>query len=107
MGKETGILLNKETGDLDIRVVRNSDGMIAQGIRIGDVTSQNISAIFRAHQGEFKDVPLLGIGIDNMLLSRNFLTYKHRIREHLGADGININRLSIDSAGNIQIDANY
>ena len=106
MGKDRGILLNRETGDLDIKIARDSRGMITQGIRLGDVTQQNIAIILKAQPGEIKEQPLLGVGIDNMLLDSSALLYKHRIRQQLEIDGLRVDKLNINKS-NIEIDANY
>ena len=106
MGKDTGILLNEKTGDLDIRVKRDANGMIVQGMQIGDVTKQNMGIIIRIQPGEIKWHPLVGVGIDNMLLSRNRLLKMHEIRKQLTADGYTVNYLEIENE-NIKIDAKY
>jgi hypothetical protein len=41
--KNLGILLNPATNDFDIKVVKDSEGKIVQGLQVGDVTKQNIT----------------------------------------------------------------
>lgn len=105
MAKETGILLDV-TGDLDIVVVRDSEGKITRGLQPGDVTVQNVNAILKGQPGEFKEVPTVGVGIDNMLLDHDYLLYKHKIRQQLTAEGMQINSLEIVNQ-DIDINANY
>lgn len=105
MGKETGILLN-ESGDLDIQVTRDVEGKIAEGLCVADITKQNIKLILDMHPGELKEHPLLGVGISNILLDHDYLRYKHKIRHHLGVEGMQINHLEIKEQ-NIEINANY
>lgn len=105
MGKETGILLDSD-GDLLIRPVGDVNGLIVQGIQLGDVTNQNVGMILRMQPGELKEHPVLGVGIDNMLLDKDYLEYKHKIRQQLSADGMQVNHLDIKGS-NIEINAEY
>lgn len=106
--KEKGIMLNALTADLDIDPVRNTARKIIQGLYIGNCTTQNMRGIIRAHPGEFREYPLLGVGIDDMLLSHDSLVYKHKIREHLTSDGFTVSRIDIDVIGQkMEINANY
>ena len=107
MGKETGILLNTETGDVDIQLKRDARGLITQGLHLGDVSEQNQELIITMQPGELKEQPMLGVGIDNMLLENETLLYKHKIREQLEMDGFRVNRIVIDKQHNIKIDAEY
>jgi hypothetical protein len=105
MAKDKGILLD-ENGDLLVQVKRNSAGQITQGLVVGDVTEQNIAVILKVQPGEIKEFPLVGVGIDNMLLSHDALLFEHKIREQLITDGYMINSLKIEK-DNIYIDAKY
>jgi hypothetical protein len=104
--KETGILLNPETNDLDIKVVKDRNGKIIQGLQVGDVTRQNTAIILYMQPGEMKEQPTVGVGINNMLLDHNALFYKHKIRQQLVADGMQVKRLNIKE-NKIELDANY
>lgn len=106
MGKETGIILNKETGDVDILVARDTEGKIIQGLRIDDITTQNISLILNMQPGELKEHPTVGVGIENILMDHDYLEYKHKIRQQLSIEGMRINHLEINGQ-NIEINANY
>jgi len=106
MNKSLGILLNPATNDFDIKVVRNSEEKIVQGLHVGDVTKQNTAIILYMQPGELKEQPTVGVGIDNILLDHDFLLYKHRIRQQLGAEGMQVNHLEINGQ-NIEINANY
>jgi len=106
MNKSLGILLNPETNDFDVKVVRNTDGMIVQGLHAGDVTKQNTAVILYMNPGEMKEQPTVGVGINNMILDKDFLLYKHRIRQQLDVEGMQVNYLEIDGQ-NIEINANY
>lgn len=105
MNKSIGILLDAN-GDLYIRPVRDENGLIVQGIQIGDVTNQNMDMILRMQPGELKEHPTVGVGIDNMLLDKDYLEYKHKIRQQLADDGMEVNHLEINGK-NIEINAKY
>ena len=104
--KNIGIILNPETRDFDIRVIRNTEGKITQGLYVGDVTRQNLSIILRIQPGELKYAPVVGVGIDNMLLDHDFLLYKHKIRQQLNTEGMQVRHLEINNQ-NIEINAHY
>lgn len=104
--KNLGIMLNPTTNDFDIKVTRDSEGKIIQGLHIGDVTKQNTSIILYMQPGELKEQPTVGVGINNMLLDHDSLLYKHKIRQQLNAEGMQVNHLEIN-AQNIEINASY
>ena len=107
MNKSLGILLNPETNDFDIKVLLVGSGAkIAQGLHIGDVTKQNTAVILYMYPGELKERPTVGVGINNILLDKDFLQYKHRIRQQLDVEGMQVNYLEINGQ-NIEINANY
>ena len=104
--KSLGIMLNAEINDFDINAVRNSEGKIIQGLYLGDVTKQNTAVILYMQPGELKEQPTVGVGIDNMLLDKNFLLYKHKIRQQLDVEGMRVNHLEINGQY-IEINAKY
>ena len=106
MNKSLGILLNPETNDFDIKVLVDTEGKITQGLHIGDVTKQNTAIILYMYPGELKERPTVGVGINNMLLDKDFLLYKHQIRQQLDVEGMQVNHLEINGQ-NIEINANY
>lgn len=104
--KNKGILLNQTTNDFDIVAIRGSDGKITQGLQVGDVTNQNVKIILCMHPGELKEQPTVGVGISNMLLDKDYLLYKHKIRQQLNAEGMQVNHLDIKKQ-NVEINASY
>jgi hypothetical protein len=109
--KEKGLTINPETGDLNIKVTRDSLGMITGGLVVGDVQKQNQAIIIYMQPGEMKEQPQIGVGIASILLSSETLLYKHKIREQLEADGFKVNHLEIEAMKNnelnIQLNAVY
>lgn len=66
MAKNIGILIDPETGDLQIDPRRNDQNVYVQGLQVGEVTIQNQAAILQAMKGELKEYPTLGVGITNI-----------------------------------------
>lgn len=110
--KDKGIQLNDSSNalekiDLKIDVKRNSDGLITQGLVIGNTLNQNKALIIIANPGEFCFNPTLGVAINNMLLDDDYLRYKHRIREHLSKDGMTVKAIEFSKDKPLLIDAKY
>lgn len=112
MAKDTGIQLidNSDEGrimDLKINPVRDASGKIVRGLVIGNTLQQNKAMILIAQQGDFKFRPDLGVGIEDLVQSEDYLEYRHRIREHFEKDGLNVTRLDLYPNKKIVIEAQY
>ena len=108
--KDTGIQFVAGTLqelDLKIEVVRGSDGLITQGLVIGDTMNQNQALILIANPGEFKFNPTIGVAIDELLLDNDYLRFRHRIREHFEKDGLKIKSIQLSDGKPLLIDASY
>lgn len=107
----TGILLDNDTCDLEMKIRRDSSGLILSGLVTGDTGAQNQALIIYLRPGEIKESPVLGVGIDDALLDNDTLLYRHRIREHLESEGFTVTYLEIEQDGddrfNININADY
>ncbi len=75
-------------------------------IAVGDVTLQNQALILDAHKGEWKERPMIGCGIADMVNDDDSGFWKRSIREELGRDHIRVKSLKIKQ-DNITIDADY
>lgn len=104
--KSMGILLN-DTGDLLIRVVKNSSGLITQGLVVGNVTKQNQRTILSAEKGEIKSNPTLGVGIRSYLDDEDFSRLLRETRIKLREDGQKVKSCGFDKQGNIIIQGGY
>ena len=62
MAKNIGILIDPETGDLQIDPRRNDQNVYVQGLQVGEVTIQNQAAILQAMKGELKEYPTFRSG---------------------------------------------
>jgi hypothetical protein len=105
--KNIGVLLDSETGDLEIRLQYDWRGKIISGLVVGDVTRQNQYLILVAQPGEFKEVPEVGVGLGNITLDNDLLAWRTKIRQQLESEGMIINILEFDAANELLIDAEY
>lgn len=103
-----GICLDSTTYDAMVKPQRNSLGLITDGLVVGDTMYQNEALILISHQGEFKETPLLGVGIDDMVNDNDILQWEHSIRVNLSRDNMDVRTALIDkTTGNITIEAEY
>ncbi len=100
-----GILLNAHYAPL-IRPLRNEQGQITQGLRIGNSLYQSQALILQLHKGELKENPAVGCGIEDMLLDNDPIYWRTLIREQLEMDNQQVNSIKITTQG-IAIDAHY
>lgn len=115
MGKDKGIQLNDhndpgsggELMDLKIDPKRGVDGKIMSGLVVGKTLKQNQALILLAHPGDLKFTPALGVGIEDALLSDDFLIFRHKIREQFGRDGMQVNRLDFYAGKPFKVEAKY
>lgn len=56
-----GILLG-DNGEVQVKVVRDSSGLITQGLVVGESDYEHVKLIVESSQGDFKDFPVLGVG---------------------------------------------
>lgn len=115
MPKDKGIQLNDhndpatggEIMDLKIDPVRGADGKIMNGLVVGKTLKQNQALLLLAQPGDLKFAPTLGVGIEDALLSDDFLVFRHLIREHFAVDGMRVNRLDFYPGKPFKVEAVY
>jgi len=108
--KDTGIQFTDGTLqdlDLKIEVLRGSDGLITQGLVIGNIMNQNQALILIANPGEFKTEPTIGVAIDELIFDNDYLRFRHRIREHFEKDGLKVKSIQLSEGKPLLIDASY
>lgn len=76
----TGILLDEDTGDIAINVVRDANGKIVSGLTLGDITYQSIRLVVLSDKGDFKEHPVLGVGAERYLKS---VGREHELRREI------------------------
>lgn len=91
---------------IDVQLKFNDEGKILSGLILGDTLRQNQALILVLHQGELKERPEVGVGIEDMLLDNDILYWRSRIREQLELDNQNVDKVRITTGG-IEIDASY
>ncbi|WP_291122798.1 hypothetical protein [Flavobacterium sp. UBA6046] len=93
----TDILLDDT---LDLQIV---DGDFV----IGESTAQHQKLLILADKGEFKDVPMRGVGARRFLEDSDPSNLAREIRTEFVADGMTVSKIQIASDLTIQVDANY
>lgn len=81
--------------DLDIKVVKDSEGKIVSGLVLSDTLPQNQAMILQLHKGELKDDISVGVGIADILLDSGTLAWKSEIREQMEMDGQTVDSVEI------------
>lgn len=96
MAKAYGILVD-DTCDL---IIENGD------LKIGESDQQHVQFIFKARYGQFRQFPLVGVGIESYIKgSINAQALKREIKVQLEADNYRVNEISVglDSSGELEI----
>ena len=91
---------------IDVQLKFDDEGKILSGLRLDDTLRQNQALILVLHQGELKERPEVGVGIEDMLLDNDILYWRSRIREQLELDNQNVDKVRITTGG-IEINASY
>ncbi len=95
----TGIELHVEGAGYDLQIIGSK-------LSIAETTAQNQTLILVAHKGEFKEHPMVGVGIADMVNDHDFSLWKREITNQLELDGQRVNKLNITSKG-IELNAEY
>jgi hypothetical protein len=105
MAKNIGILLDQNF-DLQVKVRRDGNGMITQGLVVGDTLYQNQAMILKCQKGEIKEYPTTGVGLENMLNDEDLNIWRRSITEQIEADGMQIDKLNLTSS-ELVLEAKY
>lgn len=92
--------------EIDVQPKFDDEDKILSGLNLGDTLRQNQALILVLHQGELKERPEIGVGIEDMLLDNDVLYWRSRIREQLELDNQNVDKVRITTGG-IEINASY
>ena len=92
--------------EIDVQLKFDNEGKILSGLNLGDTLRQNQALILVLHQGELKERPEVGVGIEDMLLDNDILYWRSRIREQLELDNQNVDKVRLTTGG-IEINASY
>lgn len=104
----TGIqFTSTDNGGYDLLLdIRRDNGIITQGICLGETTPQNQAFILIGHNGDFKEHPTVGVGINDMASDNNLSLWRRAIIDALVEDGQRVNSVKVTETS-IYIDAEY
>jgi hypothetical protein len=92
----------------DFLLDENLDLLIIDGDLVtGESTAQHQKMLILADKGEFKDVPMRGVGARRYLEDHTPENLAREIRQEFSADGMKVNKIQITSDLTIQVDAKY
>ncbi len=92
-----------KSGDLDVKVSRNGDGLITSGLVIGESDFDHISTIVESDKGDFKDCPVLGVGKRYLKSVAKAAQMRADVQTQLELDGYKA-EVQVDAAGKLTID---
>jgi hypothetical protein len=96
-----------EDFDVNIFVRKDVNGKIVSGITIADATYQNQSLLLLTQKGEWKEKPLVGVGLNNYLLDDGSTDELFReVASQFTADGMRVLSVALQD-GKLYVDANY
>lgn len=90
----------------DLKTDENNDLIILNGdFKIDDSDSQHVEHILIADKGQFRQFPLIGMGIGRSLNgSINSQSLRQQIKIQLESDGFNVRQIQIDPNDELKID---
>ncbi len=101
-----GMMLNNEH-ELQVVVKRSFDGLITEGIQVGEITYQNQELIIMCEKGEIKEAPLKGVGTSSFIDDDSPDSFMREIRTQLTQEGMQVDRVEFDANSDLVIDAKY
>lgn len=110
MAKNRGILVTLNENDEHecvLSVIKDANGIITQGLVVGDVTFQNQEFIVIAQKGEIREDPTKGAGIEDFLDDESPENALRAVRTELAKEGMKVNKVEFNELGELTIDASY
>ena len=92
-------LIQDESGSPDLELTGGA-------MTVGEVTEQNQYLLLITHQGEWKEFPLVGVGIGDLVNDSDLMKWKRAIGEALEQDGQTIETLEL-TTDRLTIKASY
>jgi len=78
----------------DILLNSENDLMIANGdFAVGDSLNQQVGLLLLVNKGEVKQHPLIGVGINDILLAESMTDIYNEVRVQLKADGLKLRKI--------------
>lgn len=89
-------------------IIMNADLEFQNGdFAIGESQNQHTEHIIIAHKGEYKEMPEIGVGIEQMLNAETSTEFLIETKKNLEYDGQKVKNISFTHEGKINIDAKY
>lgn len=89
-------------------IIMNADLEFQNGdFAIGESQNQHTEHIIIAHKGEYKEMPEIGVGIEQMLNTETGTEFLIEAKKNLEYDGQKVKNISFTHEGKINIDAKY
>lgn len=76
------------------------------GIVLEETTNQDIAVLLKSEQGELKEDPKLGVGIEGLTNDDDFNLWNSSIRENLTRLGMKVSTIKANSQG-VEVKAAY
>lgn len=92
--------------ELQMSLKRDAEGLITQGVVVGDVVNQNIELIVRGDKNEIAQDPSKGVGVINYIDDEGSEGLIRAIRTELTKDGMRVTSIEMVS-NELVIDATY
>lgn len=99
-------LILKSDDELKISVNKDSNGLITEGLSVGDITNQNIEFVVDFCKNEIKQDPTKCVGIIGYIDEDSPENLLRSVRTELNKEGMSIKKLSIEN-NELIIDATY
>jgi hypothetical protein len=108
MSKDIGIQISSETANYEcaFSLVKNSEGLIEQGLIIGNIVPQNQALILIMEKGELKEYPKFGVGINGIINDNELEYWKKEIVSMMEQDGMSLASLELTTEG-LKIEGGY
>ncbi len=82
------------------------DLLLKPSLVLGETTPQNQTLLLATHKGEWKERPMVGVGLADIINDHDLAGWRRLITEQFEMDGQCIDTLKIDSAG-LTLEAHY
>lgn len=89
-----GLTTDIETGDLLIE---------HKAATIADSDAQTVEAVLLAQRGEFKERPLIGAAVRQLLGGQRDVFWPQETKKMIKAAGVEVNRVTVDADGTVNI----
>jgi len=101
-----GLLLD-DNNEIQVAVVKDDNGLITQGMVVGNITFQNQNLIIAFDKGELREAPEKGVGAENYIDDESPDDFIKAVRIELANEGMKVKAIGFNDNNDLNIDANY